>query len=134
MTKSKWGAAVLLTVTLLVGALLGGVAASATDWRRPDHGRACHSTSGFVDRLTKELDLSSSQRDSVRGIFNRYEPAMDSIWKDLHPRFDSIKKLVRAEIRIQLTVEQQKKFAELSVRMDSLRSIRSRGMRGENAR
>ena len=134
MTRSKWGATVLLSVTLLLGGVIGAVAASASDWRHPDHITTCHSAAGFAGRLTKELGLTTIQADSVREIFNRHQPSMDSIWRDLRPRFDSLKKLIRVEIRTQLTPDQQKKFAELGARMDSLRSMRPWGARSENAR
>jgi hypothetical protein len=71
-----------------------------------------------VAYLTGELELSSGQQDSVRAVFARYRPAMDSIWRRVHPQYDSVRSLVRADVMRQLTPEQQARYRDLIVKMD----------------
>jgi len=67
----------------------------------------------MVQYLTRELDLSPAQRDSVRAIFVRHRPETDSLWARVRPRFDSIKTRMRAEIDAQLTPVQRTKHQQL---------------------
>ena len=71
-----------------------------------------------VAYLTDELDLARPQQDSVRAVFARYRPAMDSIWSKVHPQFDSVRALVRADVMTHLTPAQQSRYRELMVKMD----------------
>jgi hypothetical protein len=68
--------------------------------------------------LTGELDLTALQQDSLRAVFARYRPAMDSIWRTVHPRFDSVRALVRADVMTHLTPAQQALYRDLMVKMD----------------
>ena len=67
----------------------------------------------MVTYLSHELKLSDAQRDSVRAIFARHRPEMDSLWAAVRPRFDSIKAHMRAEIDAQLTPEQRVRHQQL---------------------
>ena len=97
MTKSKVSAAGLLLAAALVGGVLGAVATSLaedSDGRGPSRG----DRGGYVERMTTELGLSAPQQDSVRAILQRFEPAMDSLWRDMRPRFDSLRQVARSAI------------------------------------
>jgi hypothetical protein len=111
----------LLAVFLLVAVFVAGAVSSwavqawadgnASPKRKPRGERA-------VAFLTGELDLTQPQQDSVRAVFGRYRPAMDSIWSQVHPHFDSVRALVRADVMTHLTASQQSRYRDLIVKMD----------------
>lgn len=72
--------------------------------------------------LTGELDLTASQQDSLRAVFARYKGAMDNVWRDVRPRFDSVRALVRADVLTHLTAAQQTRYRELMAQKDEERN------------
>jgi Spy/CpxP family protein refolding chaperone len=54
----------------------------------------------------------------VQAIFARHRPQMEALWREMRPRFDSVRAAVNAEISAQLTPVQRTKFQELEHRMD----------------
>jgi Spy/CpxP family protein refolding chaperone len=121
MTKSTRTATLLLLAAFVLGALAGG-AALALYGRPPGMGPG-HSpgSSGYLSRLSKDLELTPVQRDSVGAILERYEPRMDSIWQDIRPRFETVRGELRSDIKAQLTPDQQRRYAELLERRDAMR-------------
>jgi Spy/CpxP family protein refolding chaperone len=113
MTRSRLAAAGLLLAVFGLGALAGGVGVSLAEHRGGDAGTRPHSRDSYLTRLTTELTLSAAQRDSIRAIMERNKPAMDSMWGEVRPRFDSLRTLVRDEIRGQLSPEQATKYQEM---------------------
>jgi Spy/CpxP family protein refolding chaperone len=114
MTKSSRTAALLLLAAFLLGALAGG-AAMALARRNPGMGPGGRpqGSSGYLARLSRDLDLTPAQRDSVGAILKRFEPRMDSIWQDFRPRFDTLRAELRTTINAQLTPDQQRQYAKL---------------------
>lgn len=121
MTKSTRTVTLLLLAAFLIGALAGGSALAL--YGRPHGMGARHSSgaSGYLPRLSKELDLSAVQRDSVAAILERYEPRMDSIWQDIRPRFETLRGELRSDINAQLTPDQQRRYADLLQRRHAMR-------------
>jgi hypothetical protein len=114
MTRSRTGAAILLIAAFVFGGLVGGAATTMADrGRRPKR-------LGYVERLTADLALSAAQRDSVQTLLDRHQPAMDSLWEQIRPQFQSERQAIRNAITDLLTPEQQEKYAALQ-RQDSLR-------------
>jgi hypothetical protein len=113
MTRSRLAAAGLLLAVFALGALAGGVGVSLAEHGEGNGGNRRNSLESYLNRLTTELDLSGVQRDSVRAIMERNKPAMDSMWGEVRPRFDSLRTLVRAEIRGQLNPDQAAKYLEM---------------------
>ncbi|HEX9164682.1 MAG TPA: hypothetical protein VF862_02140 [Gemmatimonadales bacterium] len=113
MTRSRLGAAGLLAAVFALGALAGGVGVSMAELGGGDGGIRRYSRESYLNRLTTELDLSGVQRDSIRAIMERNKPAMDSMWGEVRPRFDSLRTLVRDEIRRQLNPDQAAKYQEM---------------------
>lgn len=114
--RSKALALGLLVAVFAAGAVSGWAMqawadSSATAKRRPRGERA-------VAYLAGELDLTPAQQDSVKAVFARYRPAMDSIWAAVHPRFDSVRARVRADVMPHLSPDQQARYRELIVKMD----------------
>ena len=72
--------------------------------------------------LTGELDLTLAQQDSVRAVFARYKGAMENVWRDVRPRFDSVRALVRADVVTHLTPSQQTRYRELMAQKDEERN------------
>lgn len=121
LTRSTRSAVLLLLATFVLGAA-AGVAGTAlfgsTDPgrapRRPDPER-------YQKRLTKELDLNASQQDSVHAILQLHKSAVDSAWADAGNRIETLRTVIRSEIAQQLTPDQQRKYALMNQRNDSLR-------------
>lgn len=116
MTRSRWGAVLMLLGTFLLGGLIGGTLTKVVDLRV--HKRGPRPT--YVDRLAVDLGLSEVQRDSIQMVFDRHQPAMDSLWQLIRPQFQSERQLIRTEISILLTPEQKAKYTQLQ-RQDSVR-------------
>lgn len=130
MTRSRLGAAGLLIATFVLGALVGGAATSLAD-RESHRTRSTRPRPGYVERLGAELGLSDAQKDSVRVVLERHQPAMDSLWESIRPQFQSERQSIRTEINALLTPGQQASYAALQ-REDSLR--RAERARSRNGR
>ena len=118
MIRSRLGAAGLLLAVFALGALAGGVGVSMAEHGEEDGGTRRNSRESYITRLTTELDLSGAQRDSIRAIMERNKPAMDSMWGEVRPRFDSLRTQVRGQIRGQLNPDQAAKYDEMIERRD----------------
>ena len=107
--KPTWKATLLLLATFTGGALAGGAAVAVADRgeERRGHKPHKHDSNDHLEYMTRRLDLSTAQRDSVQAILGRYKPKMDSIWRQLGPRFETIKDSISNDIRRQLTPDQQ---------------------------
>jgi Spy/CpxP family protein refolding chaperone len=111
--RTRWRAASLLAAVFLVG-LLTGAGVSAWAERAMHHGgRGGRGPDGYLARLTTELDLTTTQQDSVRAILDRYEPAFDSLWQETRPRFETLRAGIRSEVRTHLTTEQRTEYDAL---------------------
>ena len=116
--RSRLGAVGLLVAALSLGALVGGIAVSAAEHRDGGPVAHQHGRDGFMARLTEELTLSAPQQDSIRAVLDRHRPAMDSMWQEVRPRFDSVRAIMRGEIRAQLSAEQQSKYQQMIERRE----------------
>ena len=105
--RSKaWAVALLALVFVAGGATGWGIATS-----RDPHGR--RGPDAMVNYLGDELRLSDAQKDSVRAILARHRPEMEALWREVHPRFDSIRTVIRGEISGQLTPAQRDSYVRL---------------------
>jgi Spy/CpxP family protein refolding chaperone len=107
--RSKLSAVLLLAVVFLAGGAAGWLVRESTGH---DRGRG-RGPDAMVAYLSRELKLTPAQSDSVRAIFARHRPEIESLWAGVRPRFDSIKTRVRAEIDAQLTPDQRAKHQRL---------------------
>ena len=110
LNRSKLAAVGLLAAVFVAGGLAGwgGREAADRDDRGPRRG-----PDALVSYLSRELNLSAVQQDSVRAIIARHRPETDSLWARVRPQFDSIKAKMRAEIDGQLTPAQRTKHQQL---------------------
>lgn len=86
--------------------------------------RSHHHHTGSDDHIaymSRKLNLTPAQKDSVQAILGRYKPAMDSIWRQLGPRFETIRDTISNEIRRQLNPEQEKAYTEMIRRFEEER-------------
>jgi Spy/CpxP family protein refolding chaperone len=128
MTRNRWKAAAVVLLAALLGAALGSaLTAGRLSHRFGWSGGHHHWTEGYVRLLDKDLKLTAPQRDSIAAILRRHTSDMDSTWALIRPRMDAMRDSIRADIRRQLTVEQQGRYAELVRRIDADRGERHRG-------
>ena len=117
--KPRIMAAGLLTTVFLTGAIVGGV--SSTAWGgNDDRQRSEGNRKPFAEKLAVELELTAEQRTTLDSVLERRREDMCSIWKELHPRYRSVRDSVRADIANMLQPNQMDKFEAFKVRGDSM--------------
>lgn len=108
-SRSKAWAVALLAAVFIAGGVAGW--AASLWWRNASRmGRGPDRT---ADYLARRLELTPSQRDSVRALLVRHNADMQRIWGTVRPRFDSLRGVVHREIDLLLTPEQQARHAQL---------------------
>lgn len=130
LNKPKLAAVALLAAVFAAGGLAGWGGHEAAG--RDDHRPRRRGPDAMVNYLTRELELSDAQRDSVRAIFTRHRPETDSLWARVRPRFDSIKTRMRAEIDAQLTPEQRVQHQQLIDKAEHHRRGREDSTKGKS--
>lgn len=130
MNRPKLAAVGLLAAVFLAGGLAGWGGHKAAE-RDKDRGPRRRGPDAMVAYLSRELNLSDAQRDSVRTIFARHRPETDALWAQVRPRFDSIKTRMRAEIDAQLTPEQRARHQQLIERAEHHRRERADSTTGK---
>lgn len=122
METKTWKAASLLLLAALLGGAIGSVVTARTLGRgQLEHGRRGHGSEWYVDLLTRELDLTPPQQDSVRALLGRRRQGMDSLYALIRPSMEEIRDSIRADVRQMLTPSQQERFTALTARLDARR-------------
>lgn len=127
MHSEKRSAAFLLVAMAVLGLTVGiggtvvaahqGVGRLHYHAERPQRG-----PNEYLDKLTRDLELTAEQRDSISSILERQRGDIDAIWREVRPRFDSLRTNVRAEMRVLLNPDQQARFDEISRQNDQRRN------------
>jgi len=88
------------------GAATRGIAATPapTDWRE-----RCSYSGMLHDRLS----LSDVQRDSIRTLMRAQRPAMRALMTPMLPQLDSMRSVLRGQIRAVLTADQRTRYDSL---------------------
>lgn len=109
MTRAKWTATLMLSLTFVVGALSGMALeeAAGIDWF--DFLEDDESSVSDL-RLMAGIDLSAQQRATVDGILERQEDELEDYWDERMPDIKGILGKSYAEIRVLLTPAQQTVF------------------------
>ena len=114
--RSKALALALLAAVFAAGVAAGwglqALAESREGWR-PGGAGPRRGPEAMVGYLTRELDLTPAQRDSVRAVIARHRGEMEAIWREVHPPIDSLRAIMDREISAQLTAEQQSRYRRL---------------------
>lgn len=128
MTRSAWRAAALLLAAFVGGGITGAAVTRVTGNAEPGDQRERHrhgeERGGHLDMLAHRLDLSDTQRDSVKVILDRYRAPMDSIWAEVAPRFETLQEQIRSDIRSQLTSDQIARYDEMVRQLEDRREDR----------
>lgn len=112
---------------LIFAALLGGAVGSVVTARVIEHRQGPPDRPGggssewYVTLLTRELDLSDRQQDSVRAILKRHRRGMDSLWATLDPQMQQMREGIRAEVRTLLSPAQVARYAVVTAQLDAQR-------------
>jgi Spy/CpxP family protein refolding chaperone len=110
----KWNQVALAAAA---GFLLGAVFSDFYRMHRmpgPPH----HGMGGPMEMFSRELDLSSGQKEQLKNIFEKYQPEMDKAMEANRPAMDAVRLHLKAEINAVLTPEQQKKMEKLESRFE----------------
>lgn len=125
MMPPRRSALLLLLAAFLAGGGLGLIVGRNLD--RPGRGAmGSPGPGGHLERLTRELDLTPAQQDSVRLILDRHRPGFDSVWAATRPRYETLRASVRSDIRAQLRPEQQARYDSIIERHGAERRRRGR--------
>lgn len=135
LNRPKLWAILLLIAAFVAGIAVGGGTTAAlgdskiaTREVRDDTSRSNNREhrKSYSERLQEELTLSASQRSSIDTIIQRRQIEMHNLWKEVGPRFDTLRNGIRGQILNILDVSQQEKFRELIARSDKYREKRER--------
>jgi Spy/CpxP family protein refolding chaperone len=110
----KWNQ---VAIAAAAGFLLGAVFSDLYRMHRmpgPPH----HERGGPMEMFSRELDLSASQKNKMKTIFEKYQPEMDKVMETNRPKMDAVRQRLKAEINTILTPEQRKKMGELEARFE----------------
>ena len=105
--RTQLRASLLLAAVLVAGIVLGWVGNDRLDGSQRYRTR---NTARLLEQLTRDLGLTATQRDSVRVVLDRRRADIDSLWSEVHPRFDALRALTYAEVELLLTPEQQRVY------------------------
>ena len=113
------------TLTILLGAILGGAALYYFLWHT---GRMQH-PGGFNKaraeaHLKKRLNLSDDQLRQIDQIFDESAKKMADLQKQVDPQFQAVHQETRAKIRQLLDADQSKKFDDVLREIDERRKRR----------
>ncbi len=114
-SRSKAWAVALLVAVFVAGGAAGWMVAG---WSARPFARMGRGPDGMAEFLARRLDLSATQRDSVRAIIARHHADMQAIWRTVRPRLDSLRAVVNEEIRTQLTAAQQERYTRLLAKLE----------------
>lgn len=114
-TRSKAWAIALLIAVFVAGGVAGW---AASTWSRRGAPRMGRSPTAMAKFLARRLDLSVEQQDSVRAILVRSNTQQQAIWRDVRPRFDSLRAAVRSEISALLTPAQRERHKRLLAELE----------------
>jgi hypothetical protein len=114
LNRSKAQALALLAAVFLAGGATGWGVAGWRAEHRPRRG----GPDAMVEFLDGKLHLTAAQRDSVKVVFTRHHAEAEAIWREVHPRYDSLRAAMRREISAQLTTEQRERYARLIAELE----------------
>jgi hypothetical protein len=88
----------------------------------------------IMRKLTRELDLSESQRVRIAEIVSNSQGELASLRERIRPEREEILRRGREALKAELSPEQQNKFDEVYRRMEERRSRMGHGRHGSQRR
>ena len=132
MTPSRQRAGLVIALVVVCSALAGAALDRVTVQRMGHHrpsgqggpGRGspeqdARRRSDMMDRMTKELDLSATQRAGIDSVMQRTDSSLRAIRAEMQPRLKQVFEGSRAEIEARLDSAQRIKFAKSRPARDS---------------
>jgi Spy/CpxP family protein refolding chaperone len=111
LTRPKLWAAALLAAVFAAGLVVGW---AAQTWSEQEtRSRRGRRTDAWVANLSRELNLTDAQRDSVRAVYERRRAATRALWQQVRPPFDSLRSAMQRHIAAQLDPERRARYLEL---------------------
>jgi len=118
-------AIVWLVMVFVLGVALGVVGTYVVTTRVFARGQEQHTPAAarahYIDRLTRELNLTEDQQKQIDAIIASVQARYDAIHQSVVPQFEQARQEGRAQIRQVLTPEQQPKFDDFMKRVDEER-------------
>jgi Spy/CpxP family protein refolding chaperone len=115
-----------LAVVVVLIALVAGIFAGAAGDRllllrqhrlMPSHDASRNGTRMLLERLTRQLDLTPSQRAAIDQILQRRRARVDALWSSVRPRVRQEIDEGNAEVERLLTPAQRTKFDAFKMKM-----------------
>lgn len=113
--RSQAWAAALLVAVFLAGGAAGYWFRDYSYGERPEP--RMRDTGAMVTYLTHQLGLDAAEQESVRVVLRRHRAEVEAAWRDVHPRFDSLRAVMEAEISARLRPTQQQRYRDLVTRL-----------------
>jgi len=113
--KIKIGA--IITGTLLLGIILGGLIHSAVMKQRIKQIRSFRDRGGFETFLERIIQPDESQRLKIQAVFDKYNPKIYEIRRQHFKEFSALIDSLKAELDPILTPEQREKLKRPPMRM-----------------
>ncbi len=112
-----------ITFAFIIGAFLG-VAGTGFYIHYCFHQARAHqgNFNPFLDRLTTRLDLSASQRESIRTILNDFETNLESARLDTNLKLKGLRDASNEKIRAVLNPDQKEKFNDMIAKWEAKHS------------
>jgi Spy/CpxP family protein refolding chaperone len=123
LPKSKIRAIALLVAVGVAGFAAGAATMSRAETRAPTDWRERCSYSGM---LKDRLNLSAAQQDSIRAIMRAHRVEMHALFEHVRPQMDSVRAVVRGQVRALLTPAQQLQYDSLETHERAERAERAR--------
>lgn len=125
MRSSTARVAALLALVFAAG-VAGGVALERT-WLTPDRDRTAQDHDRdrdddrdrgdddrpVIERFSEEIGLSAEQEARIDTIVTRYRNRMESIWREVRPRYRALVDSVRRQIEAELDSTQVRRYRDI---------------------
>lgn len=112
--NSKRAAAISLSVVFVLGLLAGLVVDRYFLSDQMPPGFAKRHRPDFVERLTKDLDLTADQQAQLKTLLGELKSKHDKIRETVGPQYRQVREDFHSSFKTILTKDQQKKFDEFT--------------------
>ena len=115
----------LITFMAAAALSLGGLAylqaREPGEHRHPHHGPKMHKIGNPLEHLSKDLDLTDTQKAQVQPIIDQAKPQIEAIHKEAMEKTHAIMESTGAQIRPLLTPQQQQKYDAMKKAHEEMR-------------